>query len=91
MRNGQDERKDASICTLEELERVTSEHTLKNTVCLTCTRAQSPLPQPQPVRQLQQELFIHLVFSFLIDLIPAAAVHISACLSFFASRSGACA
>nr|XP_046240170.1 period circadian protein homolog 3 isoform X2 [Scatophagus argus] len=31
MRNGQDERKDASVCTLEELERVTSEHTLKNT------------------------------------------------------------
>ncbi|KAM3622090.1 uncharacterized protein V6R79_020211 [Siganus canaliculatus] len=31
MRNGQDERKDTSVCTLEELERVTSEHTLKNT------------------------------------------------------------
>lgn len=31
MRNDQDERKDASVCTLEELERVTSEHTLKNT------------------------------------------------------------
>lgn len=38
MRNGQDERKDASVCTLEELERVTSEHTLKNTVyILACT------------------------------------------------------
>lgn len=32
MQNGQDERRDASVCTLEELERVTSEHTLKNTV-----------------------------------------------------------
>lgn len=32
MRNGQDERRDASVCTLQELERVTSEHTLKNTV-----------------------------------------------------------
>ncbi len=32
MRNGQDERKDAGVCTLEELDRVTSEHTLKNTV-----------------------------------------------------------
>uniref|UniRef100_A0A7N6AUP6 PAS domain-containing protein n=1 Tax=Anabas testudineus TaxID=64144 RepID=A0A7N6AUP6_ANATE len=31
MRNGQDERRDATVCTLEELERVTSEHTLKNT------------------------------------------------------------
>uniref|UniRef100_A0AAQ6IUT8 PAS domain-containing protein n=1 Tax=Anabas testudineus TaxID=64144 RepID=A0AAQ6IUT8_ANATE len=29
--NGQDERRDATVCTLEELERVTSEHTLKNT------------------------------------------------------------
>lgn len=34
MRNGQDERRDASVCTLEELDRVTSEHTLKNTVYL---------------------------------------------------------
>lgn len=32
MQNGQDERRDASVCTLEELDRVTSEHTLKNTV-----------------------------------------------------------
>lgn len=32
MRNGQDERWNATVCTLEELERVTSEHTLKNTV-----------------------------------------------------------
>lgn len=32
MRSGQDERRDATVCTLEELERVTSEHTLKNTV-----------------------------------------------------------
>ncbi|XP_038552968.1 period circadian protein homolog 3 [Micropterus salmoides] len=31
MRNSQDERRDATVCTLEELERVTSEHTLKNT------------------------------------------------------------
>ncbi|XP_067361730.1 period circadian protein homolog 3 isoform X2 [Channa argus] len=31
MRSGQDERRNATICTLEELERVTSEHTLKNT------------------------------------------------------------
>uniref|UniRef100_A0A667W983 Period circadian clock 3 n=1 Tax=Myripristis murdjan TaxID=586833 RepID=A0A667W983_9TELE len=31
MRNGQEERRDATVCTLEELERVTSEHTLKNT------------------------------------------------------------
>ncbi|KAM7006854.1 period circadian protein homolog 3 isoform 3-T3 [Tautogolabrus adspersus] len=31
MRNSQDERRNATICTLEELERVTSEHTLKNT------------------------------------------------------------
>ncbi|CAJ1051668.1 period circadian protein homolog 3 isoform X1 [Xyrichtys novacula] len=31
MRNGQDERRDATVCTLEELERVTSEHTMKNT------------------------------------------------------------
>ncbi|CAG5982627.1 unnamed protein product [Menidia menidia] len=31
MQNGQDERRDATVCTLEELERVTSEHTLKNT------------------------------------------------------------
>uniref|UniRef100_A0A3Q1I1D1 Period circadian clock 3 n=1 Tax=Acanthochromis polyacanthus TaxID=80966 RepID=A0A3Q1I1D1_9TELE len=30
MRNGQEERGDATICTLEELERVISEHTLKN-------------------------------------------------------------
>lgn len=32
MRNGQDDRRDATVCTREELERVTSEHTLKNTV-----------------------------------------------------------
>lgn len=32
MQNGQDERRDASVFTLEEVERVTSEHTLKNTV-----------------------------------------------------------
>ncbi|KAM6927815.1 period circadian protein homolog 3 [Xenentodon cancila] len=32
MQNGQDERKDATVCALEELERVISEHTLKNTV-----------------------------------------------------------
>lgn len=32
MQNGQDERRDASVFTLEELERVTSEHSLKNTV-----------------------------------------------------------
>lgn len=32
MQNGQDERRDANVFTLEELERVTSEHTLKNTV-----------------------------------------------------------
>lgn len=32
MQNGQDERRFASVFTLEELERVTSEHTLKNTV-----------------------------------------------------------
>lgn len=32
MQNGQDERRDASVFTLEKLERVTSEHTLKNTV-----------------------------------------------------------
>ncbi|XP_037831422.1 period circadian protein homolog 3 isoform X2 [Kryptolebias marmoratus] len=31
MRNGQDQRRDATVCTLEELERVTSEHNLKNT------------------------------------------------------------
>ncbi|KAM3877902.1 period circadian protein homolog 3 [Diretmus argenteus] len=31
MINGQEERRDAAVCTLEELERVTSEHTLKNT------------------------------------------------------------
>ncbi|XP_007561332.1 period circadian protein homolog 3 isoform X1 [Poecilia formosa] len=31
MQNGQDQRKDATVCTLEELERVTSEHNLKNT------------------------------------------------------------
>ncbi|XP_016892253.1 period circadian protein homolog 3 isoform X2 [Cynoglossus semilaevis] len=31
MRNGQDERREATVCSLEELERVTSEHTLKNT------------------------------------------------------------
>ncbi|XP_037534886.1 period circadian protein homolog 3 [Nematolebias whitei] len=31
MRNGQDQRKDATVCTLEELQRVTSEHNLKNT------------------------------------------------------------
>nr|XP_057910652.1 period circadian protein homolog 3 isoform X2 [Doryrhamphus excisus] len=31
MRNGQDERRDATVCTPEELERVTSEHNLKNT------------------------------------------------------------
>lgn len=42
MRNGQDERKDTSVCTLEELERVTSEHTLKNTVyILACTHKYS--------------------------------------------------
>lgn len=59
MRNGQDERKDASVCTLEELERVTSEHTLKNTVHL---HARSGL-QSQLIMglasQLQQDLFIH--------------------------------
>lgn len=32
MQNGQDERRDASVFSLEKLERVTSEHTLKNTV-----------------------------------------------------------
>lgn len=32
MRNGQDERRDTTVCAREELERVTSEHTLKNTV-----------------------------------------------------------
>ncbi|KAM8868601.1 period circadian protein homolog 3 [Synchiropus picturatus] len=31
MRNGQDERRDATVCTLSELEGVTSEHALKNT------------------------------------------------------------
>nr|XP_019942425.1 PREDICTED: period circadian protein homolog 3 [Paralichthys olivaceus] len=31
IRTGQDERRDATVCSLEELERVTSEHTLKNT------------------------------------------------------------
>uniref|UniRef100_A0A3Q2XST4 Period circadian clock 3 n=1 Tax=Hippocampus comes TaxID=109280 RepID=A0A3Q2XST4_HIPCM len=31
MRNGQDEKSNATVCTREELERVTSEHTLKNT------------------------------------------------------------
>ncbi|KAF7654315.1 hypothetical protein LDENG_00071530 [Lucifuga dentata] len=31
LRNGQDERQDPTVCTMEELERVTSEHTLKNT------------------------------------------------------------
>lgn len=31
MRNGLEERQNATVCTLEELERVTSEHTLKNT------------------------------------------------------------
>ncbi|MED6233132.1 hypothetical protein ATANTOWER_007187 [Ataeniobius toweri] len=31
MQNGQDQRKDDTVCTLEELERVTSEHNLKNT------------------------------------------------------------
>ncbi|XP_061543683.1 period circadian protein homolog 3 isoform X1 [Phycodurus eques] len=31
MRNGQDEKSNATACTREELERVTSEHTLKNT------------------------------------------------------------
>ncbi|XP_017160431.1 period circadian protein homolog 3 isoform X2 [Poecilia reticulata] len=31
IQNGQDQRKDATVCTLEELERVTSEHNLKNT------------------------------------------------------------
>ncbi|XP_056158017.1 period circadian protein homolog 3 isoform X2 [Lampris incognitus] len=31
MHSGQEERRDATVCTLEELERVTSEHTLKNT------------------------------------------------------------
>ncbi|XP_078140007.1 period circadian protein homolog 3 isoform X1 [Centroberyx gerrardi] len=31
MHNGQKERGDATVCTLDELERVTSEHTLKNT------------------------------------------------------------
>ncbi|XP_039971510.1 period circadian protein homolog 3 isoform X3 [Xiphias gladius] len=31
MRNGQDERRDTTVCAREELERVTSEHTLKNT------------------------------------------------------------
>ena len=32
IRSGQDERRNATVCSLEELERVTSEHTLKNTV-----------------------------------------------------------
>ncbi|XP_035007997.2 period circadian protein homolog 3-like [Hippoglossus stenolepis] len=31
IRTGQDERRNATVCSLEELERVTSEHTLKNT------------------------------------------------------------
>ncbi|KAL6111686.1 per3 [Pungitius sinensis] len=31
MQNGHDERRDATVCTLEELERITCEHTLKNT------------------------------------------------------------
>ncbi|XP_061687859.1 period circadian protein homolog 3 isoform X3 [Syngnathoides biaculeatus] len=31
MRNGQDEKRNVTACTREELERVTSEHTLKNT------------------------------------------------------------
>ncbi|KAM4583062.1 period circadian protein homolog 3 isoform 2-T2 [Fundulus diaphanus] len=31
MQNGQDQRRDDTVCTLEELERVTSEHNLKNT------------------------------------------------------------
>ena len=38
MRNGQDERRDATVCALEELERVTSEHTLKNTVHIHTTQ-----------------------------------------------------
>lgn len=32
MSTGQEERREATVCTLEELERVTSEHTLKNMV-----------------------------------------------------------
>ncbi|KAI5622949.1 period circadian protein-like 3 [Silurus asotus] len=32
MCNGLEERKDATVCTLEQLESITSEHTLKNTV-----------------------------------------------------------
>lgn len=40
MQNGQDERRNATVCTLEELERVTSEHTLKNTVCTSNLDAQ---------------------------------------------------
>ncbi len=32
MSSGLEKRRDATVCTLEELERITSEHTLKNTV-----------------------------------------------------------
>lgn len=53
MRNGQDERRDATVCTLEELERVTSEHTLKNTVHLTTTQVQNFLYKMLPSRSIK--------------------------------------
>lgn len=41
MCNGLEERKDAMVCSLERLESITSEHTLKNTVRPFCNEAAS--------------------------------------------------
>lgn len=51
MQNGQDERRDVRVFTLEELERVTSEHTLKNTVNMHAERRRP--------HQLVENLSIH--------------------------------
>ena len=49
MSTEQDERADATVCSLDELERVTSEHTLKNTVVQITADSldmRQSLPQP---------------------------------------------
>ncbi|XP_023180397.1 period circadian protein homolog 3 isoform X2 [Xiphophorus maculatus] len=73
MQNGQDQRKDATVCTLEELERVTSEHNLKNTDsfvmvfslssgCLLYTSEQAPSLLCCKRKYLESAKFVELLF-----------------------------
>ncbi|KAM4741598.1 period circadian protein homolog 3 isoform 3-T3 [Anableps anableps] len=73
MQNGQDQRKDATVCTLEELERVTSEHSLKNTDsfvmvfslssgCMLYTSEQAPSLLCCKRKYLESAKFVELLF-----------------------------